>query len=417
MPRTSEPEPIQDYARYRANRASRPRRGEGVLDLREAGNARRSADGGPRRPAVRGGSHDRSNLRAGHLSCNSARGDRPPVPTGDPGRVARASSAASGGASSRSRSRRGRARAGGRCRATAARSRSRRSTAARRRVTGSASRSSSASVPEGVPRGGARRRDRGRDPHDGRGNGKSTEGGGLGVWARVRRRRHRRAAGPGRRDDGRPGDQVVLRRRRRDGRHGARAPESRPGLHRRRDAADLRAVQPRRALPGQQRRRRAAGPRPSIAIIDEIGFQPVESYAALKLAGGKRERSLLLGLGTKGTNPTTRSSMSAGRCSESSAASRDSSTASTRRRRRSRSTTRRLAACQPGARRGLPPRIGDRLGPVAARGLFRIFRLNQSIEGADSWLGTERRGRLGRALHPRRADVPGRGRGSGSTSR
>ena len=39
---------------------------------------------------------------------------------------------------------------------------------------------------------------------------------------------------------------------------------------------------------------------PSIAIIDEIGFQPFESYGALKFAAGKRQRSLLLGLGTHG---------------------------------------------------------------------------------------------------------------------
>lgn len=33
-------------------------------------------------PRSRGGSHDRRNLRAGHLSCNSARGNRPPVRPG-----------------------------------------------------------------------------------------------------------------------------------------------------------------------------------------------------------------------------------------------------------------------------------------------------------------------------------------------
>ena len=39
---------------------------------------------------------------------------------------------------------------------------------------------------------------------------------------------------------------------------------------------------------------------PSLAIVDEMGFQPIESWAALQLAAGKRERSLTIGIGTPG---------------------------------------------------------------------------------------------------------------------
>lgn len=39
---------------------------------------------------------------------------------------------------------------------------------------------------------------------------------------------------------------------------------------------------------------------PSLGLFDEIGFQPMESWDALRLATGKRERSLIMGLGTPG---------------------------------------------------------------------------------------------------------------------
>jgi phage terminase large subunit-like protein len=39
---------------------------------------------------------------------------------------------------------------------------------------------------------------------------------------------------------------------------------------------------------------------PSLAIVDEMGFQSIESWDHLRLASGKRQRSLTLGLGTPG---------------------------------------------------------------------------------------------------------------------
>lgn len=39
---------------------------------------------------------------------------------------------------------------------------------------------------------------------------------------------------------------------------------------------------------------------PSLAVCDEIGFMPIESWDSLLLAGGKRPRSLVVGIGTPG---------------------------------------------------------------------------------------------------------------------
>ena len=39
---------------------------------------------------------------------------------------------------------------------------------------------------------------------------------------------------------------------------------------------------------------------PSLAIVDEIGFQPLETWHSLLLASGKRPRSLVVGIGTPG---------------------------------------------------------------------------------------------------------------------
>jgi len=39
---------------------------------------------------------------------------------------------------------------------------------------------------------------------------------------------------------------------------------------------------------------------PSLALMDEVGFQPPESWASVRLASGKRSRSLIIGVGTAG---------------------------------------------------------------------------------------------------------------------
>ena len=39
---------------------------------------------------------------------------------------------------------------------------------------------------------------------------------------------------------------------------------------------------------------------PSLAVVDEIGFQPIESWDSLRMGAGKRERSTIVGVGTPG---------------------------------------------------------------------------------------------------------------------
>lgn len=126
----------------------------------------------------------------------------------------------------------------------------------------------------------------------------------------------------------------------------------------------------------------------SLALVDEIGFQPTETFTAVKGGSGKRQRSLLLGLGTKGIES-------------------DSALNFIRREIDERGSI-------PGVilrEYSTPPgyAIDDREGWEIANpalksgflrasaieqdlrlmpeGHFRVFRLNQLIEGVDSWLG------------------------------
>jgi phage terminase large subunit-like protein len=133
---------------------------------------------------------------------------------------------------------------------------------------------------------------------------------------------------------------------------------------------------------------------PSLAIVDEIGFQPIDAWDSLRLASGKRERSLIIGVGTPGLD-------------------RDNALFNLRN-----------AVHEVGKLPGLvlheyatPPAyaIDDHEGwqianpalkagflrstleaelpPATPEGHFRIFRLGQWWEGVDSWLGSS-----GRAL-------------------
>ena len=133
---------------------------------------------------------------------------------------------------------------------------------------------------------------------------------------------------------------------------------------------------------------------PSLAIVDEIGFQPIDSWDSLRLAAGKRERSLTIGVGTPGLD-------------------RDNALHYIR-------TLVHEGAKLPGLvfREFAAPlgyAIDDREGwqianpalkagflresalendlAITPEGHFRIFRLGQWWEGVDSWLGS-----TGRAL-------------------
>lgn len=131
---------------------------------------------------------------------------------------------------------------------------------------------------------------------------------------------------------------------------------------------------------------------PSVAIVDEVGFQPVESWDALLLASGKRPRSLVMGLGTPGLDRDNalwhlRSLVMEGAVLP-------------------RFVFREYAADEGCAiddrvqwRRANPALAAGYLQEHAletALGLtpeahFRIFRLGQWVEGTDCWLGASGR--------------------------
>jgi phage terminase large subunit-like protein len=127
---------------------------------------------------------------------------------------------------------------------------------------------------------------------------------------------------------------------------------------------------------------------PSLAIMDEIGFQEVASWESLRLATGKRERSLIVGVGTPGLD-------------------RDNALFHVR-------TAIREAGSLPGivfheyaapdgcdiddreAWRTANPAIKAGFLRISAletdlglspEGHFRVFRLGQWVDGVDSWLG------------------------------
>lgn len=127
---------------------------------------------------------------------------------------------------------------------------------------------------------------------------------------------------------------------------------------------------------------------PSLAIVDEVGFQPIESWEALLLAQGKREQSLVMGLGTPGLD-------------------RENALWHLRSKVHEGATLPRFLFREYAADEGRP--VGDRdqwrkANPALAAGYlresaletalglspeayFRIFHLGQWVEGTDSWLG------------------------------
>lgn len=148
---------------------------------------------------------------------------------------------------------------------------------------------------------------------------------------------------------------------------------------------------------------------PSLALVDEIGFQPIDSYESIRLASGKRERSVTIGVGTPGLDRNNALFFI------------------------------RNAVHEAGSLRGLvfheystPPgyaiddpegwQIGNpalragflrstleaELPPATPEGHFRIFRLGQWYDGVDSWLGSSGRALWDALYDPREpmADAP-----------
>jgi phage terminase large subunit-like protein len=126
----------------------------------------------------------------------------------------------------------------------------------------------------------------------------------------------------------------------------------------------------------------------SLAIVDEIGFQPMQSWDSLRLASGKRDRSLAAGLGTPGLDRENalfklRSLVHDGQplpgfvYHEHSAP--DGCDINDRAAWRKANPAMRAGFLRPSA---LETDIG-----ITPEGHFRIFRLGQWYDGVDSWLG------------------------------
>lgn len=132
---------------------------------------------------------------------------------------------------------------------------------------------------------------------------------------------------------------------------------------------------------------------PSFAIIDEIGFQPLQSFDSLRQAQGKRERSLIAGLGTPGLDRdnalySVRQLVREGaelpglvfhEYSAPDSASIDDRAAWRKANPAIAAGFLRESALE--TDRGLAGRGG------VPEGHFRIFRLGQWHQGVDSWLG------------------------------
>jgi phage terminase large subunit-like protein len=132
----------------------------------------------------------------------------------------------------------------------------------------------------------------------------------------------------------------------------------------------------------------------SLAIFDEIGFQPIESWDSLRLASGKRDYSLAIGIGTPGINRDNALYALRKKLHEGAVlpglyfreyAAPDGCAVDDRDMWRIASPAIEAGFLRESA---LETDIG-----ITPEGHFRIFRLGQHYDGVDSWLGPN-----GRAL-------------------
>lgn len=131
---------------------------------------------------------------------------------------------------------------------------------------------------------------------------------------------------------------------------------------------------------------------PTIAIVDEVGFQPIEAWDALLLAGGKRPNSLIFGLGTPGLDRENalwhlRSLLREGQrlpgfVFREYAADEDCDIGDTKQWKKANPALAAGYLSQTALHTALA------LSPEAH---FRVFRLGQWVEGTDSWLGASGR--------------------------
>jgi phage terminase large subunit-like protein len=131
---------------------------------------------------------------------------------------------------------------------------------------------------------------------------------------------------------------------------------------------------------------------PSLAIVDEIGFQPVESWDSLRMASGKRERSTIIGVGTPGFDHENalyhvrkaihEGAKLPGLVFREFAAPEGCRTDDRKAWRKA----------NPAIRAGFlrESALETDLG-ITPEGHFRLFRLGQHVDGTDSWLGASGR--------------------------
>ena len=128
---------------------------------------------------------------------------------------------------------------------------------------------------------------------------------------------------------------------------------------------------------------------PSLAIVDEIGFQPVASWDSLRMGAGKRERSTIIGVGTPGFDHDNalfhvRKAVHEGARLPGlyfrEYAAPDGCATGDRKAWRT---------ANPAIRAGfLRESALETDHGITPEGHFRLFRLGQHFEGVDSWLGT-----------------------------
>lgn len=130
----------------------------------------------------------------------------------------------------------------------------------------------------------------------------------------------------------------------------------------------------------------------SLAIVDEIGFQPMESWDSLRMGSGKRSRSLAVGLGTPGLDrgnalfglrKLVREGAKLPGFVFREYSAPDGCRIDDRAMWRKANPAMRAGFLRPSA-------LETDLG-ITPEGPFRVFRLGQWYEGVDSWLGSSGR--------------------------
>jgi phage terminase large subunit-like protein len=141
---------------------------------------------------------------------------------------------------------------------------------------------------------------------------------------------------------------------------------------------------------------------PSLAICDELGFMPAESWNALVLASGKRPRSLVVGIGTPGYDKDNALWLVRRRAREGGLRPGFSFTEF--------AADEGCAIDDPVQWRKANPAMGagyldeDAMGialdAAPSQAAFRIFKLGQWVDGVECWLGEDGRAVWGGLVDP-----------------